>query len=68
MKYLALLPLIALLMACSASESLMLPSTMNDPGIAREYRLMPGDVVELQVTQRDDISGVYTLDPSGSLL
>lgn len=67
MKTLLILLLMGLMISCSSTSPLDLPSTQNDSRPSSIYRLMPGDEIELIVSQRQDISGSYTLDPAGAL-
>jgi polysaccharide export outer membrane protein len=65
MKHVFLLLALLVLSACTATQPLPeSPSTQLKPPA---YRLMAGDVIEIQITQRQDLSGEYTLGPDGSL-
>jgi protein involved in polysaccharide export with SLBB domain len=66
-KPLILILLFGLLVGCSSSLPLDLPSTQNHSSTTQVYHLMPGDEIELIASQRQDISGSYTLDPSGAI-
>ena len=67
MKALLILPLMMLLAGCASSIPEDFPSTENDSRSSNIYLLMPGDEIELIATQRQDISGGYTLDPAGAI-
>lgn len=67
MKQFCFLILVVLLAACSSNQPLMLPTTQNDLVGEQSYRLMAGDDIDLNVAQRQDISGDYKLDPTGSI-
>jgi polysaccharide export outer membrane protein len=44
-----------------------MPSTADKLRLREEYRLMAGDVIELELPGQEDITGEYTLDPSGAI-
>jgi len=67
MKNLSIILISVFLFNCSGAVVGNIISTEDAQGKSKAYRLMAGDKVELQVTQRPDISGEYTLDPDGSL-
>lgn len=56
-----------LFVGCTSTRVESLPSTANVPTLKTPYRLMAGDVIELELPGQDDITGEYTLDPSGAI-
>ena len=52
---------------CTSTRVESLPSTANIPTLKEPYRLMAGDIIELELPGQDDITGEYTLDPSGAI-
>lgn len=55
------------LIGCTSTRVESLPSTANVPTLKAPYKLMAGDVIELELPGQDDITGEYTLDPSGAI-
>ena len=54
-----------LVMSCSSTQPLpVIPEAGLESPV---YRLMPGDVLDIHITQREDLSGEYVLGPDGSL-
>lgn len=65
MKHLLIAMAVLILSACATTQSLPVSASQEHQRPA--YQLMAGDLVDLQITQRQDLSGEYTLAPDGSL-
>lgn len=65
MKHYLLLLAVLAFAGCTATQPL--PESSSTQINLPEYRLMAGDVIELNITQRGDLSGEYTLGPDGTL-
>jgi len=59
--------MLIVLTGCTGTHFATLPATGNEIDRDKVYRLMPGDIVEVDIPQQQDISGEYTLDPAGAL-
>jgi len=56
-----------IVVGCSATNVSSMPSTADKLRLHEEYRLMAGDVIQLELPGQEDITGEYTLDPSGAV-
>lgn len=56
-----------LMIGCTSTRVESLPSTAKTQLVKDAYKLMAGDVIELELPGQENLSGFYTLDPAGAI-